>query len=171
EQTAPHDRTEVSVPRPAEWAEARQPPPGAAIAEPVALPAEPPPAAPAKPAELPPAVAASNDHLATLHAIGQRISASLDLAETLEVVVDSVVEVTHGERGFIMLWDEASGRLTYSIGRNVDGADGKVPELSQHVVQSVFRDGQPICVGDALTDARFNQYESVLMQNLRSILC
>jgi adenylate cyclase len=86
-------------------------------------------------------------------------------------VIDSVVEVVGGERGFIMLWDEARGELDYSIGRNL-AADGRPPpEFSRNIVQSVFRSGQPIRVGDALSDPRFNQFESVVVQSLRSILC
>jgi PAS domain S-box-containing protein len=115
--------------------------------------------------------AAERDHLALLIEIGQRISASLDLTETLATVMDSVVEVTGGERGFIMLWDEEAGELVYSTGRNLSPSGRQAPEFSRNIVQSVFQSGEPIRIGDALADARFNQFESVVVRSLRSVLC
>ena len=132
-----------------------------------------------RPADLPPDDPGSRhggpttrrDYLAALRAIGQRISASLDLTETLHSVVDSLVEVIGAERGFIMLWDEAANELVYSMGRNVNQTGRQAPEFSRNIVHSVFRTGAPIRVGDALADAMLNQHDSIIAQSLRSVLC
>jgi PAS domain S-box-containing protein len=145
--------------------------------EPAAVPAGGPSRAEPKPSATHAAIdtsrlrAAESDHLALLIEIGQRISASLDLTETLAAVMDSVVEVTGGERGFIMLWDDEAGELVYSTGRNLSPSGRQAPEFSRNIVQSVFQSGEPIVIGDALADARFNQFESVVVRSLRSVLC
>ena len=123
------------------------------------------------PANLPPAIAARPDYLATLHAIGQRISASLDLRGTLDTVIDSVVEATAGERGFIMLWDEAAGELMFSIGRNLGPEGRDAPQFSRNIVRSVYESGEPMLIGDAQADSRFDRYESVILHSLRSLMC
>ena len=50
--------------------------------------------------------------------------------------MDSVVEVTGGERGFIMLWDDEAGELVYSTGRNLSPSGRQAPEFSRNIVQS-----------------------------------
>ena len=171
---------------------ASPPPPAGKPVEPIASPASVPPppasvAAPAQaprldlapasspPAEPPPAAPPANpterrNYLAVLKAIGERFSASLDLAETLDSVIDTIVEVTGGERGFIMLLDEATGELAYSAGRNVEPGT-ETPTFSRNIVQTVFETGRPMQTGDALADPNLSQYESVVIQNLRSIVC
>ena len=67
------------------------------------------------------------------------VSSSLDLRETLNAVIDSVVEVTGGERGFLMLWDEAAGELIYAAGRNVEGSGRRAPEFSRTIVRSASK--------------------------------
>jgi adenylate cyclase len=114
---------------------------------------------------------ASGSHLATLLAIAQRMQASLDFSETLESVMDSVVEVTGGERGFLMLWDDQSKQLVYAVGRNLEHGGRDAPEFSRNIVNQVFQSGQPLRIGDALADTRFNQYDSVVIRGLRSVLC
>ena len=130
-----------------------------------------PAAAPAPAAILASGAPASGSHLATLLAIAQRMQASLDFSETLESVMDSVVEVTGGERGFLMLWDDQSKELVYTIGRNLQHGGREAPEFSRNIVNQVFESGQPLRIGDALADTRFNQYDSVVIRGLRSVLC
>ncbi|MFZ5809764.1 MAG: ATP-binding protein [Chloroflexota bacterium] len=51
------------------------------------------------------------DDLERLHAIGGKITASLDLDQVLKEVVEAAVELTQAEEGNILLYDEESGEL------------------------------------------------------------
>jgi PAS domain S-box-containing protein len=114
----------------------------------------------------------SASRLAALQEMGQRITASLELSETLSGVLDSLVEITGGERACIMLRDPTTGRLELGAGRNIDA---KViagdPNISRNIVGAVFRDGKPLILGNAAADPRFKSYESVVSQALRSVIC
>lgn len=114
----------------------------------------------------------SAGRLAALQAMSQRVNASLEVSATLTAVLDSLIEITNAERAFIMLRDAASGRLQFSVGRNLDarGVEGD-PEISRNIVASVFREGRPLLIGDAVADPRFMSYESVVVQSLRSVMC
>ena len=54
----------------------------------------------------------SGDRLALLYQLTQSFTASLDLDEVLNRVMDEVIVATRAERGFLMLLDEA-GQLAF----------------------------------------------------------
>ena len=110
--------------------------------------------------------------LAALQAMGQRITASLEVSTTMRSVLDSLVEITGAERACIMLKDPDSGLLEFATGRNLDArgvADD--PSISRNIVGTVFRENRPLILGDAAADPRFKAYESVVGQSLRSVIC
>ncbi|MCC6176541.1 MAG: GAF domain-containing protein [Chloroflexi bacterium] len=110
--------------------------------------------------------------LAALQAISQRINASLDLDRTLAAIVESLIELTGAERGFIMLRNNETGRLEFRVGRNLDAAGiERDVAISRNIVGQVVRDGTPLLLGDARGDERFKAFESVVVQGLRSVIC
>jgi len=132
------------------------------------LPTEP----PQRVADRSPHTRLAADRVSALQSISQRINASLDLRETLRSVMDSLVEITGAERGFVMLLDEASGRLAFQIGRNLDARSvARDPEISRNIVQKVFKDCQPLLIGDAMADPEFQAFQSVVLHSLRSVIC
>ena len=114
----------------------------------------------------------STSRLAALQAMGQRITASLEVPATMRSVLDSLVEITGAERACVMLRDLDSGLLEFATGRNLDASGvANDPNISRHIVGSVFRDAKPLILGDAAADPRFKSYESVVGQSLRSVIC
>ena len=82
------------------------------------------------------------------------------------------MRLTGAERGFLMLQDETE-QLSIHIARNweresLDEADAA---LSRTVVNKVLADGLPVLTTNAQQDPRFDEQESVISLNLRSILC
>ncbi|MFN8522458.1 MAG: adenylate/guanylate cyclase domain-containing protein [Chloroflexota bacterium] len=115
---------------------------------------------------------APSGHFDALLTISQSLNANLDVSQTLQSAMDSVASVTRAERGFIMLADPVTGRLEFQVGRNVDaGTLARNPDISRNIVDRVFSQGQPLLIGDALSDPRFNAFESVVMNALRSVMC
>jgi signal transduction histidine kinase len=116
--------------------------------------------------------AAQGVELATLYEASQVLNSSLDLAETLNLVIDLLIHLTGAERGCLMLLDE-EGNLENRAARNFD-QDVTVPhdlELSHTVVRDAVRDGKPVVTTNAQLDPRFSAQESVIGYHLRSIVC
>lgn len=113
------------------------------------------------------------NHLRTLYSIGQAINSTLDLRGVLNLLIDKVIEVTHAERGYVVLRDEQTGELTLAAARGMDHAaiadDSFV--ISRGIVTQVATSSQPVMTTNAQADPRFSAMESVLHYNLRAILC
>lgn len=113
-----------------------------------------------------------NTKLKALAGTTQAVNSSLDLDEVLCIVMDTVVELTKAERGFLMLMDP-QGELVTHIARNWDKESIQTPDYatSRTIIQQVIQKGETILTTNALEDPRFYNQESVLTHNLRSILC
>ncbi len=113
-----------------------------------------------------------SERLAALYQISMRLGSTLDLQELLDRVIDAVIQLTHAERGFIVLVDEW-GRLKTMAARNVDSqpfVDDEIP-VSRTIVQRVVATGEPILTSNAQDDARFADRASVIGYQFRSIMC
>ncbi len=110
--------------------------------------------------------------LATLYEVTQVLNSSLDLMETLNLVMDLLIHLTGAERGCLMLLDE-DGALQIQVGRHFDlgDTDSFDIELSHTVVRKVVDSAQPVLTTNAQIDPRFSEKESVIGYHLRSIVC
>lgn len=100
------------------------------------------------------------------------INSTLDLDEVLEEVMDTVVELTGAERGYLMLRDE-KGELDLRTARNWDRETILDNEaiFSRGIANTAIEQKQPILTTNAQDDARFAGMQSVLSHALRSIVC
>jgi signal transduction histidine kinase len=117
--------------------------------------------------------ASAEEHarLAALYQVSQALGASLNLDETLRIVMDSAIRLTRAERGFLMLIEEG-GSLVFRLARDAhgEGLAAEQFEISRTVVQEVARSGTPVVTTDARQDPRFSMHDSVVQYSLRSIL-
>ena len=115
---------------------------------------------------------ASRQHLQGISEVGKLINASLDPAVVLQNIVDTIIQLTGAERGFLML-NDGKGHFVTPVARNWDRSSITEDELqvSRTVIQRVFTSGNPVMTTNAQEDPRFVAQESVLTYNLRSILC
>lgn len=111
--------------------------------------------------------------LRALQDIGALINSSLNQSEVLNIVMDTIINLTGAERGFLMLMDEESGELDVVVARNIrrETVEEASFEISHSIVRSVAELGQPVVTTNAQADPRFASQESVISYNLRSILC
>jgi signal transduction histidine kinase len=116
--------------------------------------------------------AAQGAEMATLYEASQVLNSSLDLTETLALVMDLLIHLTGAERGCLMLLDE-EGNLGIRAARNFDKDSTELYdlELSRTVVQEAVEEGQPVVTTNAQLDPRFSAQESVIGYHLRSIIC
>jgi adenylate cyclase len=111
-------------------------------------------------------------NLQELAGIGQVVNSSLELDSVLRIVMDTIVRLTHAERGFLMLRDEQS-EMVVRVARNWEQESINPGEaaISRTVIKKVIESGEPILTTNAQEDPRFGAQESIIAFNLRSILC
>ncbi len=115
----------------------------------------------------------NHQQLQAVQQVSRAISSSLDLAKVLDMVMDTFIELTGAERGYMMLLDQENDRLDLTVARNMDRETihQSVFEISRSIVNRVAREGVPIVTTNAQADPRFSTTESVVDYHLRSILC
>jgi transcriptional regulator with GAF, ATPase, and Fis domain len=114
---------------------------------------------------------AAESRLRRLLRINKRLNSELRLPRLLEMVLDTVIELTDAERGFLLLEDE-SGELNVKVARNIDQRTLETEELalSKSIARQAAAGGQPVVTIDAAGDDRFREALSVSDLHLRSVL-
>jgi PAS domain S-box-containing protein len=114
----------------------------------------------------------TSDRQSALNDVIQAINSSLELDEVLRIVMDNIIRLMGAERGFLMLRNEA-GEFEHRIARNweQESIDKSEFAISRTIIERVVSDGQPVITTNAQEDPRFGGHESIIIYNLRSILC
>ncbi len=109
------------------------------------------------------------DHL--LYELARDLSSSLELDVVLDKVMDRVITLMKASRGFIVLVDQVTGTISVpTSGREADSERTRLFLGSKTVIEHVVRTGQAVVSTDASVDDRFKGQQSVILQNLRSII-
>lgn len=112
----------------------------------------------------------ANKRLQILYDIFNAIGTNLDEEELLAQMLESLFEVfpeTHS--GFIILKDSATGELTPQAVKSESG--GKDARISATIANFVLEKKQAVLSRDAMHDDRFSGAESVVGQQMRSMMC
>src|SRR2546421_6533624 len=110
----------------------------------------------------------SRDRL--LYQVAAELTSSLDLDEVLGRVMDRVIELMHASRGFVVLVNRQGAMEVRCARGEADEEKSKEFLGSRSVIEEVVRDGKPVLSTDASLDERFKGQQSVILQNLRSII-
>jgi len=132
--------------------------------EPSPLPEEPPPFADATRTHTP--------RLEMLLELSKMINSSLVLADVLDKVMDSVMEITQAHRGFLMIPDN-QGQLECKMARNLEAGtleNGQI-QISMSTVLRVFEDGKSFISVDIDSDSRVSSQQSIMSLGLKSVMC
>ncbi len=110
------------------------------------------------------------ENLARLLEINKRLASETELPDLLNLIMDTAVELTGAERGFLILVD--GNRIAFQIARNFHRREVEEPELkiSQSIFRQVMSTGEPVLTDNATEDARFSGSRSVDNLKLTSIL-
>ncbi len=94
------------------------------------------------------------------------------LDDLLALVVDTAIELTGAERGFIMLKDEG-GSLRFRCARNAykRALDGSSFQTSRRVPDEVFKTGERVVINDLDLGSSTEDHSSTRRLGLRSIFC
>ena len=124
--------------------------------------------------EAEPRTEAGRDALATLKRLtdfSARLLQSGDVPALLEALLDEAIDLTRGDRGFLVLVE--AGQRSVKVARNVNRENVALDleRLSDTVVDRVLRTGEPLLVSDATADPEFSASTSVVNLKLSSVLC
>ena len=106
-----------------------------------------------------------NALLAGLRALGS----GKVLDEVLAIVLDSALEVTGAERGFIILSD--AGKLVQRLARARGGVTLVTAQISQRIPEEVFATGSDRIVTDLLDGTHATHHAGTVALGIRHVLC
>jgi|GEM_PF-575770 len=100
------------------------------------------------------------------------MTSSLEIDFVLDEVMDTVIYLTGAERAYLMLYDDKK-QLKIRAARNWDQQSLNEAEagLSRGVIDAAIEGGEAIITTNAQSDERFETRESIVIQQLRSIIC
>ena len=111
----------------------------------------------------------STEYLKTFSDLAGLISQHLGDEDFIQKTLDLVVQTTHAERGALFIKTQKG--LEFGVGRNIDRTTIKdATELSKSAIDAVDKE-QIIFSLDAVNDPNFSSRKSVMLQQIRSLLC
>ena len=103
--------------------------------------------------------------------LNRAIGASLSLGDVLPRLLDGLLEVfPQADRGFVLLAQPPSGQLRVRE-RRIKRPGAGAARLSRTLIEKVATSRQAILSADTATDTRFQANESVLITDIRSVMC
>jgi len=103
--------------------------------------------------------------------LNRAIGASLSLGDVLPRLLDGLLEVfPQADRGFVLLAQPPSGQLRVRE-RRIKRPGAGAARLSRTLIEKVATSRQAILSADTATDTRFQANESVLVTDIRSVMC
>jgi sigma-B regulation protein RsbU (phosphoserine phosphatase) len=92
--------------------------------------------------------------------------------QILRALVEQTLALTKVERGYVMLRDQASGRLTLSVGLDSKGTllnDDST--ISHSAIKQAIQGASEFIITDTLSAETGVRTESVIAQNIRTVIC
>jgi transcriptional regulator with GAF, ATPase, and Fis domain/predicted ATPase len=110
------------------------------------------------------------EYLKVFYQLSELINLELEKDDFLERILDLIIEVTKAERGLLFLL--RGEKLVPAAARNVDHSTLTDAESVSHsVLRKVKRRGEMLFTADAMSDPRFNSSNSVMLNQIHSLLC
>ncbi len=114
--------------------------------------------------------------LVRLVEVGRRIGAEQDPRKVLEYIIDTAIEITGADRGFLILrgaGGATGGRLQFEVSRNLGSRDIDDPatKISKGIAERVIETGEILLTPNAQTDKRLAPLGDVAGLRVRSIIC
>ncbi|MFO0587564.1 MAG: sigma 54-interacting transcriptional regulator [Polyangiaceae bacterium] len=126
-----------------------------------------------------------------LFAFSEKLIARRDLDQLLETMLDDVIDLTHADKGFLLLIEgaeaqaaeasrgaasvkvEGDRKLAIRAARNVrkEAITDVHGGISDSIVRQVIESMRPVIVSDALADTTFGRSDSVIAMKLSSVMC
>jgi AraC-like DNA-binding protein/putative methionine-R-sulfoxide reductase with GAF domain len=83
--------------------------------------------------------------------------------------LSGILTLVSAQRGYVFLYNKSKKILDLKVYKTITG--GGSTGYSKNIINSVFESGKPVLTMDAETDETFDQYNSVVSNRLKSIIC
>ncbi|MCB9248129.1 MAG: sigma 54-interacting transcriptional regulator [Ignavibacteriales bacterium] len=113
----------------------------------------------------------SKEQYEALYLLSQTLNSTSQKETLIEKVVDILIEVTNAERGLFAKYDSKTFQFSLLSARTFKKE--KISDLStfsSQVLQQVVNQNKPILYHDAQTNPKLNQFESVQLHKIKSML-
>lgn len=117
-----------------------------------------------------PAETLNPEHLRALYRVSGWINSTLDFDQALDNAMDAIMQVTHAQRGFLMILNNDTNELEVLVARGINGEEIENEGYSTTIVNEVVKTGEPLLTNNAQFDTRFSAGQSIIMRGLRAIL-
>ena len=107
--------------------------------------------------------------LRRLLTLSRRLNTEASVDRILDEVIDTAIELTAAERGFLLL-RQPDGELAPVVSRNFSTGDTENQSVSRSIAERAAQTGEPVMTVDAGVDERFGAAASVAALRLRSVL-
>ncbi len=106
-----------------------------------------------------------------LYEFSERLLRDYKLESLLETLMDTVIEITSADKGFLILTEGED--LNVKVARNLKRENilNAMAQFSDSIVEKVIRSRRPLIVSDALNDDQFSTAKSVMNLKLSSVMC
>lgn len=102
--------------------------------------------------------------------VTRAINAKLSVDEQLPIIMDALLALTGGDRGFLVLRDEA-GEYSVRASKVSKGRPAEKGKYSRGVVTKVLDTGEPVFILDTHLDLELGQRASVQAMDVRTVMC
>ena len=111
------------------------------------------------------------EELVSLYDVSRDLTSANSLDELLQSIVDKALVLVKGERGFVVLLDPQGAQNIAAARRFEQGEVAETDEaFSSSLVAQVIRSHEPILTTNVQDDARFALSQSIILQDIRSVL-
>jgi transcriptional regulator with GAF, ATPase, and Fis domain/Tfp pilus assembly protein PilF len=108
--------------------------------------------------------------LRRLLSLSRRLNSEANVDRILDEVIDTAIELTSAERGFLLL-RQPDGELAAVVSRNfITSGDAENQTVSRSIAERAAQTGEAVMTVDAGVDERFGAAASVAALRLRSVL-
>jgi transcriptional regulator with GAF, ATPase, and Fis domain len=111
------------------------------------------------------------DAYSKLYEFSERLMHQRDLSELLESLMDSIIEITSADKGFLILME--GDEMDIKVARNIrrENIADAISQLSDSIIAKVVRSRKPVIVSDAMRDDEFSAAKSVMQLKVSSVIC
>lgn len=117
----------------------------------------------------------SQDLLTIISRVSLTLLSPLSLEETLNQVLDCVFEALPSDRGYLMLLENVPGKkepelVCKALKTRTPSQEPEEVKLSHTITDQVLKQGTSVLTSDAQADPRFQQYQSIMLSGIRSVM-
>ena len=109
--------------------------------------------------------------LTAVYEFGLQLVSYRDVDEVLNNAISRLIELTDAERGLVYFLDEKTGKLHQQAALVKGNQEKNLKTLSKTITNLVLNEKKSVMAYDALLDDRLRKGESIIGQQIRSIMC